>query len=118
MMSASLTYLLPFLVLGLYPDVAGGSKSSNDENNQDNSDAVETAALNFLVLGDWGGKPVHPYTTPAEVSLANVMGDKAADIGSSFTLALGDNFYDVGVKDVEDKRFTETFEVCAIAAAL
>lgn len=76
------------------------------------SAAMEAAAsLTFLVLGDWGGSPYYPYTTPAEVSLAKVMGSKAEDIGSSFTLALGDNFYDSGVRDVDDKRFTQTFEV-------
>lgn len=81
---------------------------------RDRSAAVEPPAadsLSFLVLGDWGGRPEYPYTTPAEVSLAKVMGEKAADIDSSFTLALGDNFYDTGVKNAQDKRFTETFEV-------
>ena len=69
------------------------------------------SALNFLVVGDWGGQTKHPYTTPAEVDLAKVMGKRAKKINSQFTLALGDNFYDSGVKDVEDKRFKETFEV-------
>lgn len=45
------------------------------------------------------------------MELAGVMGKKAAEINSQFTLALGDNFYDVGVRDVNDKRFKETFEV-------
>ena len=66
------------------------------------------------MLGDWGGKPSYPYTTDAEVALSKVMGDKAAEIGSSFTLALGDNFYDTGVKNVDDHRFKETFEVSGI----
>ena len=69
------------------------------------------SSLNFLVLGDWGGKPSYPYTTTAEVELAKVMGSKASEISSMFTLALGDNFYDTGVRDVNDKRFNETFEV-------
>ncbi len=69
------------------------------------------SALSFLVLGDWGGQPRAPYTTPAEVAIAAVMGTKAAEIGSKFTLALGDNFYDTGVRDVADLRFKETFEV-------
>lgn len=71
----------------------------------------DAASLRFLVLGDWGGQEESPYTTPAEVELAGVMGKKAAEIGSKFTLALGDNFYSHGVTDVNDKRFKETFEV-------
>ena len=67
--------------------------------------------LNFLVLGDWGGKPDPPYTTEAETSIAAVMGNVAASENSQFTLALGDNFYDTGVKDVNDPRFNYTFEV-------
>ena len=69
------------------------------------------SSLNFLILGDWGGQDDYPYTTPAEVALAKVMGAKASEIGSQFTLALGDNFYHNGVKDVFDKRFNATFEV-------
>ena len=67
--------------------------------------------LSFLVLGDWGGQPDSPYTTPAELQLAKIMGQEATAIGSQFTLALGDNFYDTGVKSVDDPRFKETFEV-------
>lgn len=73
--------------------------------------ASQDGALRFLVLGDWGGQELPPYTTPAEVELAKVMGQKAAEIDSHFTLALGDNFYSTGVKSVSDKRFKETFEV-------
>ena len=39
------------------------------------------------------------------------MGKKAAEIGSQFTVALGDNFYHQGVKSVDDSRFKETYEV-------
>ena len=39
------------------------------------------------------------------------MGKTAADIDANFTIALGDNFYDDGVEDVDDKRFKDTFEV-------
>ena len=67
--------------------------------------------LNFLVLGDWGGSPDPPYTTEAEKSVASVMGSVAASEKSQFTLALGDNFYDQGVRDVSDPRFNYTFEV-------
>lgn len=66
-------------------------------------------ALPFLVLGDWGGQTDHPYTTPTQLELAKVMGKRAAEIGSQFILTTGDNFYDSGVKTVDDSRFKETF---------
>ena len=74
----------------------------------------QDSSLNFLILGDWGGSELPPYTTPAEVELAGVMGKKAGEVGSKFTLALGDNFYSHGVKDVNDKRFNTTFEVSVV----
>jgi hypothetical protein len=79
----------------------------------------DTAQLSFLVVGDWGGQTDAPYTTPAEVALAKVMGERAAEINSQFTLALGDNFYDKGVSTVDDPRFKETYEVsfCMHAAS-
>lgn len=67
--------------------------------------------LVFTVLGDWGGKRDAPYTTPAETRLAAAMGKVAASDSAQFTVVLGDNFYDSGVKDVHDPRFKETFEV-------
>ena len=77
---------------------------------------VRDGELNFVVLGDWGGQPTTPYTTPTEQEVAAQMGKTAAAVGSKFTLALGDNFYDTGVKDVGDPRFQETFEVGSAAA--
>ena len=76
--------------------------------------AVATAAaspLVFTVLGDWGGQDDDPYTTRAETGVAAAMGEVAASVSSQFTVALGDNFYHYGVKDVYDSRFKETFEV-------
>ena len=70
-----------------------------------------TGSLSFLALGDWGGQPTSPYYTTAEKDIAAAMGKTAQNVGSQFTIALGDNFYDVGVKDVTDPRFKETFEV-------
>ena len=72
---------------------------------------VDDGELNFVVLGDWGGQPTSPYTTAAEQEVAKQMGETAAAIRSNFTMALGDNFYDTGVKDSSDPRFQETFEV-------
>ena len=67
--------------------------------------------LNFMAVGDFGGQNDSPYYTAGEASVAIQMGNTAEQMGSQFTIALGDNFYDYGVKDVNDARFRETFEV-------
>ena len=72
------------------------------------------SALNFVMLGDWGGQESAPYTTKTELEVADKMGGIAEQIGSQFTIALGDNFYHYGVKDVNDHRFQTTFEVIII----
>ena len=56
-------------------------------------------------MGDWGGLPDFPFRTPIEKAVAAEMGKIADQIDSKFTLALGDNFYFSGVKDISDKRF-------------
>ena len=62
-------------------------------------------SLRFLVIGDMGGSPTWPYTTPVEVGTADEMAKVAKQYSVQFILELGDNFYDDGVKNVEDKRF-------------
>lgn len=61
--------------------------------------------FNFLVLGDWGGLPTSPYRTYIEKYVAKAMNTIATEHSTQFQLALGDNFYFEGVKDVDDKRF-------------
>ncbi|GAV05409.1 hypothetical protein RvY_15549 [Ramazzottius varieornatus] len=74
--------------------------------------------LSFLVLGDWGGLPVTPYHTAVELSIARQMGLTADAVDAKFTLALGDNFYFDGVKDVNDRRFERTYETVFQATSL
>ena len=74
-----------------------------------------TGSLSFLVLGDWGGQPSSPYYTTAENDIAAAMGKTAQNVGSQFTISVGDNFYEYGVQDVADPRFGETFEVSYVA---
>jgi len=75
-----------------------------------NAAAATASSSSFLVMGDWGGKPSWPYSTTEEVATAKGMNAVAASENLDFALALGDNFYDSGVKSVDDKRFSETFE--------
>lgn len=67
-------------------------------------------SLRFLAMGDWGGIPIYPYDTPWEVAVARQMASVTERFKSSFNLALGDNFYENGVTDVDDQRFKYTFE--------
>jgi tartrate-resistant acid phosphatase type 5 len=59
--------------------------------------AAADNSISFLVMGDWGGQPTAPYTTPAEVATAKSMGVIAEKVNAQFVLALGDNFYDAGL---------------------
>lgn len=79
---------------------------------------VVGSGLSFLAIGDWGGSPVAPYTLPGQVAAAKGMGTVAAQIDSSFTLALGDNFYFSGVTDVDSSRFATTWDKVYSASSL
>ncbi|XP_039254220.2 tartrate-resistant acid phosphatase type 5-like [Styela clava] len=69
-----------------------------------------TDALNFIVMGDWGGLPVVPYYSPFEKATASAMAQVARYNDSRYIFALGDNFYYDGVTNVSDPRFQTTFE--------
>ena len=66
-----------------------------------NTAAADGSALNFLVMGDWGGLPGPIWTTPAEKSTAEAMASEATKINATFALALGDNFYEKGIQTDE-----------------
>ncbi|KAK3752600.1 hypothetical protein QZH41_018799, partial [Actinostola sp. cb2023] len=74
--------------------------------------------LGFLVVGDWGGLNFFPYKTPIESAIAKQMGKTADELTAQFVVALGDNFYFDGVKNVDDERFQETFENVFVAPSL
>ncbi len=78
------------VILGRYDLVAN---STNDE------------ITRFFIVGDWGGSDNSPYTTPSEVVVAGAMGKLGQTLGTTFQLALGDNFYTYGVKSTSDPRF-------------
>ncbi|XP_033741991.1 tartrate-resistant acid phosphatase type 5-like [Pecten maximus] len=70
--------------------------------------AVNSTRL--LILGDWGGTDTIPYKTTVEVNIAKQMGVLADTYAPQNILALGDNFYFDGVKNIMDKRFKQTYE--------
>ncbi|CAF0951908.1 unnamed protein product [Rotaria sp. Silwood1] len=72
----------------------------------------------FFIVGDWGGLPVSPFDTPSEVAVANAMGILGVRLNTTFQLALGDNFYNDGVRTVNDSRFQNTFEHVFSATSL
>lgn len=74
--------------------------------------------LNFVVIGDWGGVPFPPYTTPGQKQTAVGMGIVANEINAEFIVALGDNFYFEGIKDVNSRRFDNTFHDVYTAESL
>ncbi|KAG8176206.1 hypothetical protein JTE90_001726 [Oedothorax gibbosus] len=67
-------------------------------------------SLKFEVIADWGGAPFFPYKTFVELAVGREMAMLASKLEIDAVLALGDNFYMDGVKDVDDPRFKETFE--------
>ena len=66
---------------------------------------VRNDTVRFIVMGDWGGLPDFPYRTPVEKAVGDEMGKIADYLDIQFVLALGDNFYFDGIKDVDDPRF-------------
>jgi tartrate-resistant acid phosphatase type 5 len=70
-------------------------------------------SLNFLVIGDWGR---NGENYQKEVAVA--MGQAAHDIGASFVIATGDNFYPYGVQSVSDYHWISSFETIYRAQSL
>ena len=74
--------------------------------------------LQFLAVGDWGGLPFPPWTTPAQHRVAASMGEVAERHEAKFVLSLGDHFYFHGVKSADDPRWRRSFERVYDHAAL
>lgn len=62
-------------------------------------------SLNFAVIGDWGRKG-----QPDQAQVAHQMGLACQKAAASFVVSVGDNFYEVGVKDVADPLFQLSYE--------
>ena len=75
--------------------------------------AQPAGAVSFIAIGDWGRRG-----EPHQRAVADEMGRLAQEIGSRFTLALGDNFYNSGVQSVDDPLWKESFEDVYTAPSL
>jgi len=68
------------------------------------------SSLNFFLLGDIGGLPIYPYISWAQTTVAKTIAKLGESKNTQFQIALGDNFYFTGVKNVFDHRFEDSFE--------
>jgi tartrate-resistant acid phosphatase type 5 len=75
--------------------------------------ASDGAAVNFLVVGDWGRRGAdHQRDVAAQ------MGKSAAALGSRCVVSVGDNFYDDGVASTADPQWRSSFEEIYTAPSL
>ncbi|XP_047143110.1 tartrate-resistant acid phosphatase type 5 isoform X1 [Hydra vulgaris] len=72
----------------------------------------------FLVIGDIGGVPYYPYQTASQKKVASLLAKVSEKLKCKFVMGLGDNFYFNGVKNVDDPRFHQTFELTYAAKSL
>jgi tartrate-resistant acid phosphatase type 5 len=69
--------------------------------------------LNFLILGDWGRNG-----EPDQTAVATQMGIAAQAMDAKFVIAVGDNFYEDGVKSATDLQWQSSFENVYTASSL
>lgn len=70
-------------------------------------------ALHFILMGDWGRNGEN-YQKDVAVN----MGRAAHDLGASFVVATGDNFYPYGVQSTQDYHWISSFESIYTAQSL
>jgi acid phosphatase len=75
--------------------------------------AAPAAALDFLVVGDWGRNGA---SHQREVAMQ--MGQAGAELGSRTVFSVGDNFYEDGVQSATDPQWRTSFEDIYTAGAL
>lgn len=68
---------------------------------------IASAEMEVLVIADWGGQELPPFTTFAERSTAKRMNEVVSNstVNASMVWALGDNFYVAGVLTSDSFRF-------------
>jgi len=74
---------------------------------------AEPPSLRFFALGDWGREGCQEQT-----AVARAMGNLGTTAKPEFVVALGDNFYETGVKSVSDPKWKTSFEDVYTAPAL
>src|SRR5688500_14077338 len=67
--------------------------------------AVMDSSIHFLVVGDWGRMGSLPQR-----KVADAMASAGRQLGISFIITTGDNFYPSGVSDVKDSQWIYSFE--------
>lgn len=67
------------------------------------------SSIRFLQIADYGGTSNPPFVTASQVKAVSGMNKVAQEIKAGFIIALGDLFYDFGVRDVNDERFNTTW---------
>jgi tartrate-resistant acid phosphatase type 5 len=77
------------------------------------SQETKNAALNFLMIGDWGRNG-----EPDQAAVAKQMGIIGDETSAQFVISVGDNFYENGVKSVTDKQWQSSFEHVYTAPSL
>jgi tartrate-resistant acid phosphatase type 5 len=70
-------------------------------------------ALHFIAMGDWGRNGEN-----YQKEVATSMGKAAHDLGASFVVATGDNFYPYGVASTRDYHWISSFESIYTAQSL
>ena len=67
--------------------------------------AVMDSSIHFLVVGDWGAMGSKPQRR-----VADAMASAGRQLGISFIITTGDNFYPSGVSDIRDSQWIYSFE--------
>ncbi|CAL0308396.1 unnamed protein product [Lupinus luteus] len=70
-------------------------------------------SLSFLVIGDWGRQGL--YNQSLVATQMGIMGEK---LNIDFVISTGDNFYDEGIKGVNDPLFQQSFSNIYTAKSL
>src|SRR5471032_1653453 len=74
---------------------------------------AKAGGLNFLVFGDWGRNGEQDQR-----DVAAQMAVAAKDMDAKFIISVGDNFYEDGVKSVDDPQWQTSFEKVYSAPSL
>ncbi len=74
---------------------------------------AKAGGLNFLIVGDWGRNGEKD-----QMDVATQMAIAAKEMDAKFILSVGDNFYENGVKSVDDPQWQSSFEKVYVAPPL